>query len=805
MMKLQQIETLLLQEMEDVKGGIAGASRSKMSSCRWYSVDSMKIIDNLRFLLLSTVVLLTSVTLYGKTIVFSTPDKNLISGVTCIGFQENGDSVSSWVSNNEGIIDIQNAQRINYLTTSHSQFSDKIIFYKDLNEGENIVILSPAISLEEVVVTPDDVQEFRDHTSYRLTMKDMSIYANVLQSLNEIPNLTVLSNGAVFFEGNQNVKILINGVEATIQEIQTLSKEDINKVDVYQTPPLRFLNQGISAVLDIKLKSKIYGGNGGLDLSQAFQSLKGNNSIAFYYNYRQSRFSVLYNNENSHYKKFQKSEVLNYEYNGICFNKNKEGLDSKNHYDNNNINLSYQINQPQKFLYNVKAEVDFNRNGGTSLQNVKTPTESFLATNLLRTDYTKYIVGNYFERNFGENAGTFLANVNYQHFSTSYNSAYNELSESDAAVNNSMSNYKTHLDAIFSEIQYQLPYNKLGSFTISAHETYKHSKYVDTLTPFYQTTNTFGGAAQWLGMKGSVRWWLSLGADWYHTASTVLENSHNLFIPTPRVNIHWRASNRVQFLINYSYTGNVPTIAQLSETNQWIDTRLVYHGNSTLKPYKTHATSMRFIYNNYYLNLSLLASFNSSPNRICDMYTLTNDYVLQTLVNLSSYKESSVQCDISIKPLGNSKLVFWNRVIFADIKGKNIEYSWDGYRIQWMSDLSLNLKHWTVDLFYQYPGKIVEGQLERPRAQCWSATVLYRPNTNLSFGIEWFMPFGNGFKESEHTVNTSPVYADSEYKIRDRSNMLSIKLSYNFGFGRNKNKAAPQYDNRDNDSGILQK
>lgn len=282
----------------------------------------------------------------------------------------------------------------------------------------------------------------------------------------------------------------------------------------------------------------------------------------------------------------------------MAYNKNKEGLDSKHHYDDNNINLSYQINQPQKFLYNIKACVDFNRNGGTSLQNVKTPTESFLATNLLRTDYTKYIVGNYFERNLGENAGAFLANVNYQHFSTSYNSAYNEFSKSDVAVNNSRSDYKTHLDGIFSEIQYQFPNNKLGSFTIVAYETYKHSKYVDTLTPFSQTTNLLGGDAQWLRMKGPVRWWLSLGVNRYHTVSTILENPHNLCIPSLHVNIYWRVSKNVQFILDYFYSGNGPTIAQLSETNQWIDTKLVYHGNSTLKPYKTHTASLRFIYNN---------------------------------------------------------------------------------------------------------------------------------------------------------------------------------------------------------------
>lgn len=97
--------------------------------------------------------------------------------------------------------------------------------------------------------------------------------------------------------------------------------------------------------------------------------------------------------------------------------------------------------------------------------------------------------------------------------------------------------------------------------------------------------------------------------------------------------------------------------------------------------------------------------FSSSPNMICDMYTLTDKYMLQTLVNLSKYRIFSSQLDLSVKPLGNNKLVFWNRIILADLNGENKEYSWNGYRFQWMSTLALNLTNWTVQLFYQYPGK----------------------------------------------------------------------------------------------------
>ena len=75
----------------------------------------------------------------------------------------------------------------------------------------------------------------------------MEKYPNFLLALNEIPNLIVLPSGGLFFEGNSNVKILLNGVETSTQELQTISKDDISKINVYHTPPVRFASQGISS------------------------------------------------------------------------------------------------------------------------------------------------------------------------------------------------------------------------------------------------------------------------------------------------------------------------------------------------------------------------------------------------------------------------------------------------------------------------------------------------------------------------------------------------------------------------------
>lgn len=66
------------------------------------------------------------------------------------------------------------------------------------------------------------------------------------------------------------------------------------------------------------------------------------------------------------------------------------------------------------------------------------------------------------------------------------------------------------LNTVMSEIQYALPYNRLGYFSASIWETYKHSKYVDSTSPFFQKTNNFGGmfygGAANVSFHGSWRW-----------------------------------------------------------------------------------------------------------------------------------------------------------------------------------------------------------------------------------------------------------------------------------------------------------
>ena len=737
----------------------------------------------------------------GRRLMFENDSHIPISDVRCTGFSLSMDSICFCISDANGLVEIKDPQVVQLLA-SHPDYGERLLTLSALTT--DTVTLNSPVSLREVTVTPSDVEEFATHTSYRIPRSELDRYSNTLQSLNAIPNLTVLSNGAVFFEGEQNVKILVDGVEASLQEIRSIAKADIAKVNVYGTPPPRFIAQGVASVIDIRLKSKLHGGNGAIDVSQAFHPIQGNNSAAMYYNYRRSRFSLIFSNENRHYRKIRQSESLEYTFGGIDYQKTKTGLDSSSDLDENDLQLAYQVNRNGSFLYQVKAGGAINRNGRDFRQIVKTGDAEFPASNYLHTGYTRYNLGNYFEKEF-PNGGAVLGNINFRHLSTTYESRYRETGGHSPELDDSHSRYRTGMDGLLSEFQYQFPRSKVGIMSVSISEVFHRSSYADSEVPFHTENNITSALLQWVGWKKKVQWFAMLGMEWFYTGSSSMVKSSNLVMPFPMFNLTWRPRKEWRLMAEYSLTGSVPSIAQLSESAQWLDTRLVYHGNATLKPYRSHTASVRAIYGNKYIDLSVKGTFKSSPGMICDMYTATDAYMLQTLVNLARYREWGAQTDITVKPLGDNRIAFWNRLIASDVSGSNNEYRWHGYRFQWMSNLSFNLKHWTAEFFYQYPGRIAEGQLIRPRAQCWSATLLYRPVSDLSFGLEWFMPFGKGLKESERTVATAPVHADTEVFVRDRANMVSLKLSYNFSFGRNQNRAQPQYDNVSNDTGILTK
>ena len=145
------------------------------------------------------------------------------------------------------------------------------------------VLYEDTYQLGSITVTPEMMQHFDSHTSFRIPQNELGKYTNFGQALNMVPFMMVTSSGNISYKGSSNVVMLLNGVQTTWAEIQSISKEDVNKVDVYENPPAQYALAGAYSVINIITRKNVSGGNLSLNLKDSFYPIYGNNSFCLLY------------------------------------------------------------------------------------------------------------------------------------------------------------------------------------------------------------------------------------------------------------------------------------------------------------------------------------------------------------------------------------------------------------------------------------------------------------------------------------------------------------------------------------------
>lgn len=731
-------------------------------------------------------------------------DGKPVSGATVRCYSANMDSITSAATDSLGFTEIS-TENVFYLNVEHPMFSGRLVKLTDIKD--NTIQLDTAINLKEIEISVSNKKSYLSFDSYKLSMAQMEPYATFLNALNLIPNVEVLPSGLLYYKGNSNIKLLLDGFETSVQELLTISKADILQVDIYDTPTGKYALTGVNAVINVRTKSMLTGGNIGINLSQAFIPLWGDNTAAMYYNYGPWRWTARFDNSNKHFTKSTINSSIEYTVDGTEYKKEKFGMPSHRNMDNNSLSVSLQRNQLGVYLWKFEAGGALYCNGENNTQDVIANTGKFSAfTHLFTSSDNFWVTGNY-EKGFGEKSknGTLMANIHYKYFHNHIYSSYKEslFPSGENPFEDHYDDYRTRYDAYYADVQYETPVKEWGQFFTALSGQYKYSRYVDAFNPFYLRNTDIGYVAQYFGMKGGIIYSVNAGVKYQRSSTTVVEKPYSKFNPQGEVSLRWNILDNLQIALGYDYSTTMPAISQLSQTNQWVDTRIIYHGNAALKPFSTHDINFESSFAHQYVNWALSLGYSNSPGQICNQYLWESDHILETIVNLKKYRSLYGSLSLTVKPLGNYNLVFYTRIRGRKNHGVGPDYSWNGYTFQWNSSLTYRINRWSFYTSYQYPGKISEGQQIRPRAQVWSVSASFRPTNNLTVGLKWLMPFGKHLEESEKSVRTSIVQTNTEYIQKEWANCVSVTLAWNFMFGRWHNKVDAQIKNSDTDNGIL--
>ncbi len=217
---------------------------------------------------------------YANIVIFKVKDSSMVSG-----------SVTD--SKGKFTIDKVPFGRYYAMTTfmgySTKKISDIIVNPKSLEFNMGTIKLEPiSTRLNEVTISGE-----KKETEYTLDKKVVNVEKNMaamggtaVDVLQNIPSVTVDFDGAISLRGNANITLLIDGRPSGVTgaKLEQIPASAIESVEVITNPSARYNPEGMSGIINIKLRKKRELGFNGLVSANAGTGEKYNGSINLNYN-----------------------------------------------------------------------------------------------------------------------------------------------------------------------------------------------------------------------------------------------------------------------------------------------------------------------------------------------------------------------------------------------------------------------------------------------------------------------------------------------------------------------------------------
>lgn len=211
-----------------------------------------------------------------------------------------------------------------------------------------------ATNLNEVVVKPNEYIQNFDHKTFTLSNRQLEKYSTMWTALGELPGVTVI--GGLCYRGQQGIAILLNGIRVKQEEVAALSKNDIQDIQIYDVPPSRFADGETTAVINIRTKRNITGGNTSINLIETpFRWFASRNSVYTFYNYGKNRFNAFYRNQFYHTDGATTDMEMYYHTLTTTIEKTRHGLPSAKRNAEHEFGTGYMFSDP-----NGKEATQFN-------------------------------------------------------------------------------------------------------------------------------------------------------------------------------------------------------------------------------------------------------------------------------------------------------------------------------------------------------------------------------------------------------------------------------------------------------------
>lgn len=655
------------------------------------------------------------------------------------------------------------------------------------------------ISLNETIVANDNVRHKLDRENYVVTPEMTDGMTNAEELLDKIPGIYFdRFSKLIKVNNSKDILLLVDGVRQSENYIRNLSPQRIQSVEIVREPSGRFVSDGYSAIVNLKLKKDYAGYDMYVSLPYGYYLSKkmgdgwsafSKPSFGINYTHKDYSFFANYsrNDEKRYFPVYKKLT-----YNGVLLeSKNLADTNPNSTSDAKNGTFSFGLNLNVAPGHTIGFQADFisdkiNSSQIYSLQRTDVATLQQRSTKDSTNDNTSAdtFVGTAFYQGKWGSRLQLYGDFSYNHYSNDIQNEYNLTDIQHYVSGNDYNEYKNHTLL-----------NIEGQYVLSAKASFNLG-YSNSWRKYASNSSQGVGFLDYREYRNKYFGYVSVypSRDVQFKVGTAIENvnfynrdaktNYRRVLPYAQLNCNF--GKAVNLNASYSTNQYYPALYQLSPMSFVIDNYLSQVGNPGLKSALIHTAALRL---SLWNKLTINPIVNYTKDNITESYIEKEYKLYRTFYNLDT-KEFRIQTTFD-QPVG--KYFKWsNLVTFYRNGASGAEYHSNPNGLLIDSKISYYNpeKSFGVELGYHRNMKkqiISQGyrMFDKDNWQIGISKELWKKRIAVS--CSYIPPISLGVQYDQLRVLNSSLYNErTSLNLKSYNNMLLLKLSFRFNHDRNK-------------------
>lgn len=710
--------------------------------------------------------------------------------------------------------------KIEFISFKSIEFSQQV--YKESTNLGTIFLEEDANQLNEVVVRSEKttVEIKLDKKVYNVGSDLMVKGGTVSDVLDNIPSVSVDSDGIVSLRGNANVRILVDGKPSNAiniaEALRQIPADAIDKVEVVTNPSARYDSEGGGGLLNIILKKgKNKGLNGALIASTGDPlnyGLSGNiNYKSKYYNiytttgynYRKNPGHAIFNTQylnsngtvNKYIDEYRNNERLSKGYNSnfgfdLYLTDNttwSNAINLRNNDSSNPEGISY-FNYDLNHLY---TETTSRNSDQTSDGLDKEYTTNF--TKKFKRDGHKFTIDGSFSNNKDNDYSLISSSILEK--TSNMQTQNRNMIQSDYVLPFGKANqfefgYKGDFNKLFTEY-------KVGSVDLVSGAYTPNPQYTNTLD-YKETVNAlyaqFGTKMNKFSFLFGLRWEDSkIEINQLVTNDFNIQKYNNLF---PSTFLTYEISDGNSISLSYSKRISRPRGRQINPFSSYSSNINIFKGDPNLRPAFTDALDFGYLKKWNDLTLSTSTYINKTTDSFQFIRRESGDFVngtpviLSTPINLATELRYGFEFTLNYSPYKwwklNTNFNFYKydlrgNYVYTNSRNVVITQNFDNSASSWFTRLTSKITlpykiDWQTNVTYNGPEKYAQGNaLGVVGANLGFSKDIMKDKGTIAFNVQ------DVFNSRKRMYNNNiPNVLNSYVEMQRATRQITLSFTYRF-------------------------